>query len=226
MATHGTAYNYKHAHLPTLLCLFNHFREIVASSSWMLLLLLDGFGWEWRFMDKNKEEMVVGLVVITEEDNYSNVQNKQAGRIPLTWRLLLPRLVKSLQSFTFLLLSFSFCLPPRPTSSLFPIKPSDRTARWRRSGGYRTVWSRLTSHLSRQSRHFFFLYYSSFDFCTCFIYFLELVFWQVWYEFFYWKQSPDGDLIDCVASHRQPSFDHPRLQGKKPLVPELPLLEN
>lgn len=129
MATHGTAYNYKHAHLPTLLCLFNHFREIVASSSWMLLLLLDGFGWEWRFMDKNKEEMVVGLVVITEEDNYSNVQNKQAGRIPLTWRLLLPRLVKSLQSFTFLLLSFSFCLPPRPTSSLFPIKPSDRTAR-------------------------------------------------------------------------------------------------
>lgn len=31
-------------------------------------------------------------------------------------------------------------------------------------------------------------------------------------------QSPDGDLIDCVASHRQPAFDHPLLKGQKPLV--------
>lgn len=31
-------------------------------------------------------------------------------------------------------------------------------------------------------------------------------------------QSPDGDLIDCVLSHQQPAFDHPRLKGQKPLV--------
>ncbi|KAF5758595.1 putative neprosin [Helianthus annuus] len=34
-------------------------------------------------------------------------------------------------------------------------------------------------------------------------------------------QSPDGDLIDCVLSHLQPAFDHPKLKGQKPL--ELPL---
>ncbi|CAD5170402.1 unnamed protein product [Musa acuminata subsp. malaccensis] len=32
-------------------------------------------------------------------------------------------------------------------------------------------------------------------------------------------QSPDGDLIDCVLSHLQPAFDHPRLKGLKPLDP-------
>ncbi|KAI5352285.1 PREDICTED: carboxyl-terminal [Prunus dulcis] len=32
-------------------------------------------------------------------------------------------------------------------------------------------------------------------------------------------QSPDGDLIDCVPSHRQPAFDHPLLKGQKPLDP-------
>ncbi|XP_068641605.1 protein neprosin-like [Aristolochia californica] len=32
-------------------------------------------------------------------------------------------------------------------------------------------------------------------------------------------QSPDGDLIDCVLSHHQPAFDHPNLQGQKPLDP-------
>src|SRR6185503_8557208 len=31
-------------------------------------------------------------------------------------------------------------------------------------------------------------------------------------------QSPDGDLIDCVAAHLQPAFDHPRLRGQRPLV--------
>ncbi|CAN1310823.1 hypothetical protein LINPERPRIM_LOCUS28216, partial [Linum perenne] len=31
-------------------------------------------------------------------------------------------------------------------------------------------------------------------------------------------QSPDGDLIDCVPSHLQPAFDHPQLEGQKPLV--------
>ncbi|XP_071686487.1 protein neprosin-like isoform X2 [Rutidosis leptorrhynchoides] len=30
-------------------------------------------------------------------------------------------------------------------------------------------------------------------------------------------QSPDGDLIDCVVSHLQPAFDHPKLKGQKPL---------
>ncbi|XP_072968763.1 protein neprosin-like [Typha angustifolia] len=30
-------------------------------------------------------------------------------------------------------------------------------------------------------------------------------------------ESPDGDLIDCVLSHLQPAFDHPRLKGQKPL---------
>ncbi|KAF6982913.1 hypothetical protein CFC21_001237 [Triticum aestivum] len=29
-------------------------------------------------------------------------------------------------------------------------------------------------------------------------------------------QSPDGDVIDCVPSHLQPAFDHPRLRGQKP----------
>ncbi|KAJ7945837.1 Protein of Unknown Function (DUF239) [Quillaja saponaria] len=32
-------------------------------------------------------------------------------------------------------------------------------------------------------------------------------------------QSPDGDVIDCVLSHKQPAFDHPELKGKKPLDP-------
>uniref|UniRef100_A0A1D1Z1R5 Periplasmic nitrate reductase n=1 Tax=Anthurium amnicola TaxID=1678845 RepID=A0A1D1Z1R5_9ARAE len=36
-------------------------------------------------------------------------------------------------------------------------------------------------------------------------------------------QSPDGDLIDCVPSHLQPAFDHPKLRGQKPLdSPERP----
>ncbi|CAJ1974894.1 unnamed protein product [Sphenostylis stenocarpa] len=32
-------------------------------------------------------------------------------------------------------------------------------------------------------------------------------------------QSPDGDLIDCVLSHQQPAFDHPKLRGHTPLDP-------
>ncbi|XP_065004391.1 protein neprosin-like isoform X2 [Musa acuminata AAA Group] len=32
-------------------------------------------------------------------------------------------------------------------------------------------------------------------------------------------QSPDGDIIDCVPSHLQPAFDHPKLKGLKPLEP-------
>ncbi|XP_014523168.1 uncharacterized protein LOC106779558 [Vigna radiata var. radiata] len=32
-------------------------------------------------------------------------------------------------------------------------------------------------------------------------------------------QSPDGDIIDCVMSHKQPAFDHPLLKGHKPLDP-------
>ncbi|GAB4845736.1 hypothetical protein Ancab_039138 [Ancistrocladus abbreviatus] len=32
-------------------------------------------------------------------------------------------------------------------------------------------------------------------------------------------QSLDGDVIDCVPSHLQPAFDHPRLKGQKPLDP-------
>ncbi|KAG2259971.1 hypothetical protein Bca52824_079265 [Brassica carinata] len=31
--------------------------------------------------------------------------------------------------------------------------------------------------------------------------------------------SSDGDIIDCVLSHQQPAFDHPRLRGQKPLDP-------
>ena len=34
-------------------------------------------------------------------------------------------------------------------------------------------------------------------------------------------QSPDGDIIDCVPSHKQPAFDHPKLKGQKPLVNNL-----
>ncbi|XP_019166596.1 PREDICTED: uncharacterized protein LOC109162330 [Ipomoea nil] len=36
-------------------------------------------------------------------------------------------------------------------------------------------------------------------------------------------QSPDGDTIDCVLTHKQLAFDHPLLKGQKPLdPPELP----
>ncbi|KAH6805203.1 carboxyl-terminal proteinase [Perilla frutescens var. frutescens] len=31
--------------------------------------------------------------------------------------------------------------------------------------------------------------------------------------------SPDGDIIDCVLTHQQPAFDHPQLQGQKPMDP-------
>ncbi|KAD6118959.1 hypothetical protein E3N88_10230 [Mikania micrantha] len=34
-------------------------------------------------------------------------------------------------------------------------------------------------------------------------------------------QSPDGDMIDCVLSHLQPAFDHPKLRGQRPLEPPL-----
>ncbi|EXB82510.1 hypothetical protein L484_027686 [Morus notabilis] len=33
------------------------------------------------------------------------------------------------------------------------------------------------------------------------------------------SSSPDGDIIDCVLSHKQPAFDHPLLKGQKPLDP-------
>ncbi|XP_066377063.1 protein neprosin-like [Miscanthus floridulus] len=32
-------------------------------------------------------------------------------------------------------------------------------------------------------------------------------------------QSSDGDIIDCVPSHLQPAFDHPKLRGQKILDP-------
>nr|CAB3468013.1 unnamed protein product [Digitaria exilis] len=32
-------------------------------------------------------------------------------------------------------------------------------------------------------------------------------------------KSPDGDIIDCVPSHLQPTFDHPKLKGQKILDP-------
>ncbi|EEE62480.1 hypothetical protein OsJ_17277 [Oryza sativa Japonica Group] len=32
-------------------------------------------------------------------------------------------------------------------------------------------------------------------------------------------RSPDGDVIDCVPSHLQPAFEHPRLRGQKPEEP-------
>ncbi|PNX81230.1 hypothetical protein L195_g037247, partial [Trifolium pratense] len=32
-------------------------------------------------------------------------------------------------------------------------------------------------------------------------------------------QSPDGDIIDCVLTHKQLAFDHPLLKGQKPLDP-------
>ncbi|KAL8133598.1 hypothetical protein AgCh_008886 [Apium graveolens] len=31
------------------------------------------------------------------------------------------------------------------------------------------------------------------------------------------KQSRDGDVVECVLSHLQPAFDHPLLKGQKPL---------
>ncbi|KEH20187.1 carboxyl-terminal peptidase [Medicago truncatula] len=31
--------------------------------------------------------------------------------------------------------------------------------------------------------------------------------------------SPDGDIVDCVLTHKQPAFDHPLLKGQKPLDP-------
>ncbi|KFK26646.1 hypothetical protein AALP_AA8G275200 [Arabis alpina] len=35
--------------------------------------------------------------------------------------------------------------------------------------------------------------------------------------------SPDGDVIECVLSHLQPAFDHPQLQGQKPVnLPDRP----
>jgi hypothetical protein len=36
--------------------------------------------------------------------------------------------------------------------------------------------------------------------------------------------SSDGDTIDCVPSHHQPAFDHPLLQGQRPMdPPEMPI---
>jgi hypothetical protein len=35
---------------------------------------------------------------------------------------------------------------------------------------------------------------------------------------FIFLQRSDGDIMDCVLSHKQPAFDHPLLKGQKPLV--------
>lgn len=41
----------------------------------------------------------------------------------------------------------------------------------------------------------------------------------IWvFVIYYFSQSPDGDIIDCVQSHLQPAFEHPELRGQKPLV--------
>ncbi|RHN41642.1 putative neprosin [Medicago truncatula] len=32
-------------------------------------------------------------------------------------------------------------------------------------------------------------------------------------------QISDGDIIDCILTHKQPAFDHPLLKGQKPLDP-------
>ncbi|KEH20188.1 DUF4409 domain protein [Medicago truncatula] len=34
-----------------------------------------------------------------------------------------------------------------------------------------------------------------------------------------WPMSPDGDIIDCILTHKQLAFDHPLLKGQKPLDP-------
>jgi len=31
-------------------------------------------------------------------------------------------------------------------------------------------------------------------------------------------QSLDGDIIDCILTHKQLAFDHPLLKGQKPMV--------
>jgi len=33
--------------------------------------------------------------------------------------------------------------------------------------------------------------------------------------FFVVKQSPDGDIIDCIPISKQPAFDHPFLKDHK-----------
>lgn len=38
--------------------------------------------------------------------------------------------------------------------------------------------------------------------------FVTFVLWK-------WKQSPDGDIIDCVHLSHQPAFDHPDLKSHK-----------
>ncbi|KAF8081959.1 hypothetical protein N665_0855s0014 [Sinapis alba] len=36
-------------------------------------------------------------------------------------------------------------------------------------------------------------------------------------------QSSDGDIIDCIPTHKQPAFDHPLLHGQRPMdPPEMP----
>jgi hypothetical protein len=35
------------------------------------------------------------------------------------------------------------------------------------------------------------------------------------------SQSPDGDVIDCVPTHLQPAFQHPKLRGHRPEVPAI-----
>ena len=45
-----------------------------------------------------------------------------------------------------------------------------------------------------------------------------VVFVFIYFVFMFILQSPDGDIIDCVVSHKQPAFDHPLLKGQKPLV--------
>ncbi|KAJ9568374.1 hypothetical protein OSB04_004340 [Centaurea solstitialis] len=44
---------------------------------------------------------------------------------------------------------------------------------------------------------------------------------QAFFFIYFFINSPDGDLIDCVLSHLQPAFDHPKLKGQKPLEPPL-----
>lgn len=52
--------------------------------------------------------------------------------------------------------------------------------------------------------HFLGLFTKIVDFCKCLTLQLGL-----------WKQSPDGDIIDCVHVSHQPAFDHPDLKNHK-----------
>lgn len=121
-------------------------------------------------------------------------------------------------SFSHLFLSsswFFFSLLSSPWNPVTRILSTRLSGHETRRGNLREqglIWGRLANQQSTQFRHLKFIMVQLW---LCLFFGMRFVIFLVFLSL---KQSPDGDVIECVPSHLQPAFDHPLLKGQKPLV--------